>query len=68
MAGSQPVASKQVEAGSGKEAEADREKHDIEHFQSLRKAPGYRLSPRIEAGKQSPISGERDCVSLIQHL
>jgi hypothetical protein len=31
MADSQPVASEQVEAGSGKEAEADGEKHDIEH-------------------------------------
>jgi hypothetical protein len=45
MARSQPIASEQVQTGGGKKAEADREKHDIEHCQSLRKASNYRASP-----------------------
>jgi hypothetical protein len=45
MARSQPVADDEIKTGRGKEAETDREKHDIEHCQSLRNARNFRASP-----------------------
>jgi hypothetical protein len=36
MAPSQPVAGEEIEASRGKEAEADRQKHEIHHYQSPR--------------------------------